>query len=77
MNTARIFSNGGSQAVRLPKQFRFQTDEVIVQQLGDAVILVSKDALWETFLEGLHSFSDDIFPEGREEPKVPEDRSWP
>ena len=34
METAKIFENGRSQAVRLPKKFRFNTDEVIVQQLG-------------------------------------------
>ena len=38
METAKIFENGRSQAVRLPKKFRFNTDEVIVQQLGDAAI---------------------------------------
>ena len=34
METAKIFENGRSQAVRLPKKFRFNTDEVIVQQLS-------------------------------------------
>lgn len=43
METAKIFENGRSQAVHLPKKFRFNTDEVIVQQLGDAVILVPKE----------------------------------
>ena len=38
METAKIFEIGRSQAVRLPKKFRFNTDEVIVQQLGDAAI---------------------------------------
>ena len=53
METAKIFENGRSQAVRLPKKFRFDVDEVVVQQLGDAVILVPRDSLWKTFLEGL------------------------
>ena len=53
METAKIFENGRSQAVRLPKKFRFNTDEVIVQQLGDAVILVPKESLWQTFMAGL------------------------
>ena len=67
METAKIFENGRSQAVRLPKKFRFDTDEVIVQQLGDAVLLVPKDALWRTFTEGLDAFTDDIFENGREQ----------
>ena len=57
METAKIFENGRSQAVRLPKKFRFNTDEVIVQQLGDAVILVPKESMWQTFygrFEQLH-----------------------
>ena len=54
METAKIFENGRSQAVRLPKKFRFNTDEVIVQQLGDAVILVPKESMWQTFIDGLN-----------------------
>ena len=65
METAKIFENGRSQAVRLPKKFRFDTDEVIVQKLGDAVILVPKDRMWDTFLAGLSDFTDDFFAEGR------------
>lgn len=60
METAKIFENGRSQAVRLPKKFRFNTDEVIVQQLGDAVILVPMESMWQTFMDGLNSFTDDI-----------------
>lgn len=67
MDTAKIFCNGGSQAVRLPKKFRFNTDEVIVQQLGDAILLVPKESLWQTFMDGLSEFTDDIFENGREQ----------
>ena len=52
METAKIFENGRSQAVRLPKKFRFHVDEVVVQQLGEAVILVPKEFMWQTFMEG-------------------------
>ena len=65
METAKIFSNGGSQAVRLPKKFRFTTDEVIVQQLGNAILLVPKAALWDTFMDGVNGFTNDVFMEGR------------
>ena len=67
METAKIFENGRSQAVRLPKKFRFNTDEVVIQQLGEAVILVPKESMWQTFLEGLDSFTDDIFEDDREQ----------
>lgn len=65
METAKIFENGRSQAVRLPKKFRFDVDEVVVQQLGDAVLLVPKGSLWQTFMDGLNSFTGDIFEDGR------------
>lgn len=67
METAKIFENGRSQAVRLPKKFRFNTDEVVVQQLGEAVILVPKESLWKIFADGLEGFTSDIFEEGREQ----------
>lgn len=67
METAKIFENGRSQAVRLPKKFRFDVEEVVVQQLGDAVLLVPKESLWQTFMDGLNSFTDDIFPDGRDQ----------
>ena len=67
METAKIFETGRSQAVRLPKKFRFNVDEVIVQQLGDAVLLVPKESLWQTFLDGLDGFTDEIFENGREQ----------
>lgn len=67
METAKIFENGRSQAVRLPKKFRFNVDEVVVQQLGDAVILVPRESLWNVFMEGLDGFTSDIFEGGREQ----------
>ena len=45
----------------------FNTDEVIVQQLGDAVILVPKESLWQTFMAGLDGFTSDVFADGRDQ----------
>ena len=67
METAKIFETGRSQAVRLPKKFRFNADEVVIQQLGDAMLLVPKESLWQTFLDGLNGFTDDVFENGREQ----------
>lgn len=69
METAKVFENGRSQAVRLPKKFRFNSDEVVVQRLGQAVMLVPKEAAWQTFLNGLNSFTDDFFQDGRDPEK--------
>lgn len=67
METAKIFPNGQSQAVRLPKGCRFAGDEVYAQKLGDAVLLIPKDKVWEVFMGGLNSFSDDYLRDGRAE----------
>jgi len=66
METAKLFSNGQSQAVRLPKAYRFSGTEVYVKKIGNTVMLFPKDQEWETFLEGLNSFSDDFMSDGRE-----------
>ena len=67
METAKIFENGRSQAVRLPQKYRFQADEVVIQKLGDADLLVPKESLWNTFLDGVNSFTEDIFENGRDQ----------
>ncbi len=65
METAKLFENGKSQAVRLPKKFRMPGTEVVVQRLGHAIMLVPKEDVWETFMSGLNSFTDDFMTEGR------------
>ena len=55
------------------KIYRFSSDEVYVQQLGDAVLLIPKESLRQTFLDGLNSFTDDIFEDGRQQGN-PEER---
>lgn len=67
METAKLFENGKSQAVRLPKKFRMPGTEVVVQRLGHAIMLVPKEDVWETFMSGLNSFTDDFMTEGRTE----------
>jgi antitoxin VapB len=54
MHTAKIFWSGRSQAVRLPKDFRFTSDEVRIRRHGDAVILepVAKDWAWLSAVQG-------------------------
>lgn len=68
MQTAKLFQNGRSQAVRLPKEFQFSGNEVMIRKVGEMVMLVPKNKAWETFLRGLDGFSDDFLAEGREQP---------
>ena len=72
MTTAKIFENGRSQAVRLPKEYRFDANEVAVNKIGDAVILLPKDNKWAGFLSSFSMFSDDFMNEGREQPTMQE-----
>ena len=65
METAKIFENGRSQAVRLPKKYRFSVDEVIVQSLGSSLILTPKEKIVDTFLSSLDEFTDDFMADGR------------
>ncbi len=65
MQTAKLFMNGRSQAVRLPKEYQFSGDDVFIQRHGDAVLLIPHEKAWEVFLEGLNGFSDDFMNEGR------------
>ena len=61
MMTAKLFTNGNSQAVRLPKEFRFSGSEVYAQKIGDTVMLVPEEKAWETFMEGINGFTEDYF----------------
>ena len=60
METAKIFTNGGSQAVRLPKQYRLNSEEVIINRIGNIVMLIPKDDQWENTLRSLDMFTDDF-----------------
>ena len=72
MMTAKLFENGRSQAVRLPKEYRFNGDEVAINKVGDIVILMPKENKWSAFLNSLELFSDDLMSDGREQPTVQE-----
>lgn len=67
MKTAKLFLNGRSQAVRLPKEFQFKGEEVYIQRHGDAVILIPHEKAWEVFIDGLNGFSPDFLETGRDQ----------
>jgi len=67
MQTARLFRNGQSQAVRLPKEFRFSGDKVFIKKIGNAVVLIPYHNSWQSLFESLNQFSDD-FMENRDQP---------
>ena len=69
MDTAKIFTTGRSQAVRLPKQYRFSSDSVYIKKINDMVILIPKEQVWDNFKKSLDKFPDNFMAK-REEPAV-------
>jgi antitoxin VapB len=65
MTLARIFQSGNSQAVRLPKEFRFDTDQVEILKRGDEVILRAVPANASAIFDALASLPEDFLAEGR------------
>jgi len=57
---AKIFMNGRSQAVRLPKEFRFDTDEVYITKQGQNIVISAKKPTWDEFFDSKSAFDDDF-----------------
>jgi len=73
MKTAKLFKNGDSQAVRLPKEFRFEGTEVLIKRVGSAVVLLPRARSWNTLVDSLAKFPSD-FLESRGQPEAAEAR---
>lgn len=74
---ARVFQSGNSQAVRLPKEFRFSVDRVEVTQEGDALILrphVDQKEPWASMKQALRRSGGDDFGAGGRDQPAPQDR---
>lgn len=67
MTYARIFQSGNSQAVRLPKEFRFEVDQVEIFRRGDEVILRERPVSAATIFDALASLPEDFMAEGRQD----------
>jgi len=59
MITTKVFQSGNSQAVRIPKEYRIDSDEVTVNRIGKALVLLPKGDSWSLFSEGVREISDD------------------
>jgi antitoxin VapB len=69
MKTAKLFQNGQSQAVRLPKAFRLPGDKVYIKKVGNAIVLLPLQQPWETLFESLPLFSEDFMDERNQPPQ--------
>lgn len=72
MDTAKIFINGRSQAVRLPKKYRFKSDQVIIFKRGDEVVLKEKKESWDDFFAQRSAFEEDYL--SQREDRLPQER---
>ena len=72
MKTAKVFKHGNSQAVRLPKEFRFEDDEVIVKRSGGGVLLLPKKITYEQVMAIVGKFKGKLV---RRQPRM-QNRRW-
>ena len=70
MKTAKIFRSGNSQAVRIPKEFQREGEEVEIHKRGDALVLRPKKKSWAPLLQSPGQFTDDFMASGRMQPRV-------
>lgn len=77
MDTAKLFVNGRSQAVRLPKEYAFVGDSVHIKKIDGLVMLIPRGAEWDLFERSLERFSEDYMatarPQGTAEVREPFD----
>jgi antitoxin VapB len=71
---AKIFMNGRSQAVRLPKEYRFNTDEVYITKQGENIIISAKKPTWDDFFDSESSFDDDFLKDRLD--TLPQERNF-
>jgi len=71
MDTAKIFQNGKSQAIRLPKEYRFRGSKVYLKRMGNAVILIPEQDSWRPLIESLDRFTPDFMEERNQPPNQP------
>ena len=74
MVVAKVFQNGRSQAIRLPKEFRVETDEVYLQRTREGFLVIAKNP-WDVFEEGIEELSDTLFAGDRQQPEQ-QHRDW-
>ena len=69
MQIVKVFKSGNSQAVRIPKEFSIEEQELYIQKIGNTLVLTSMNDPWSSLRKSLTMFSEDVFSNGREQPK--------
>ena len=72
LKIAKVFMNGRSQAVRLPKEFRFETNEVYIRKEGKEIVISPKEPTWDEFFDSTSLFGDDFLSD--RDDRAPQER---
>jgi antitoxin VapB len=75
MQTTKVFKSGNSQAVRIPQEYQVTEEELMINKIGNTIVLFPKNDPWELFKKSLTEFGDDYFKDGRNQPKIQKRRS--
>ena len=65
MHTTRPFMSGRSQAIRIPKDYRLEDTDLVINQVGDSLVITPKSSLKEAFFDGISMLPDDFLSDGR------------
>lgn len=66
----KVFTSGNSQAVRIPKEYHIDGTELIINKVGNTIILFPKEDPWAAFDRSFSEFSDDFMADGRNQPEM-------
>lgn len=70
MIMTKVFTSGNSQAVRIPKEFHIDFQELVISKIGSTIILTPKENSWKNLEKSLTQFSEDFLRNGREQPEM-------
>ena len=70
MLTTKVFRSGNSQAIRIPKEYQIDSNELFINKIGNTIIIFPKNDPWKILKESLGDFTDDYFNDGRKQPKM-------
>ena len=65
MMTVKVNKTGNSQSVKLPDEYKFSENEVLINKIGETVILIPKTIKWENFFKAIDMFSEDFMQDRR------------
>lgn len=66
----KLFMSGNSQAVRIPREFQLEGEEVEIQRRGNTLVIRPKKLTWQPLTDSLTMFTDDFMGTGRQQPPI-------